>query len=400
MLPGAARLSLGDRGVSHPAKVEPVRSGAVGRRESWDVPGPATRALLATSMGHVLPPIARTAEAIGLTVSSTPQLLDLVDSRGGRGLALLFQRLARVLTDAEAEALRVVTDPPGNGDALTARLMTAPTLSVELARRGVTVEVGVLAEAELWSAYQPIVSLADRSVVAHEALLRGAVDGREIGGGDLFFVAERAGWLHRLDRIARESAIAGAESWLGSDDLYINFSPDSLYRPQICLASTERAVDEAGIAAGQLVLEVVESSATADRGHLMSAVDHFRSLGWRVALDGVGAGWSGSSLVAAVRPDVVKLDKRLVRELPDDRARTVLTAVIETAHSLGAVVVAEGVETEHLAEHVAALGADLGQGWLFGRPARPGPASDEPGSRWQPVARPVAGPVVGAAPTR
>lgn len=159
-------------------------------------------------------------------------------------------------------------------------------------------------------------------------------------------------------------------------------------------------MDDAGIAAGQLVLEVVESSTMADRGHLMSAVDHFRSLGWRVALDGVGAGWSSSSLVAAVRPDVVKLDKRLVRELPDGRARTVLTAVTETAHSFGAVVVAEGVETERLAEEVAALGADLGQGWLFGRPARPGPASDEAVSRWQPVARPVAGSVVGAAPTR
>lgn len=400
MLLGAARLARGGRGVSHPAKVESVRDGAVGRRQYWDVPAPATRALLATSMTHVLPPIARTAEAIGLTVHSTPQLLDLVDSRGGRGLALLFQRLARVLTDAEAEALRVVTDPPGNGDALTTRLMTAPTLAVELARRGVTVEVGVLAEAELWSAYQPIVSLANRSVVAHEALLRGAVDGREIGGGDLFFVAERAGWLHRLDRIARESAIAGAEPWLGGDDLYINFSPNSLYRPQICLASTERAVDDAGIAPGQLVLEVVESSAIADRGHLLSALDHFRSLGWRVALDGVGGGWFSLSLLAAVRPDVVKLDKRLVQELPDERARTVLTAVTETAHSLDAVVVAEGVESERLAEEVTALGADLGQGWLFGRPARPGPATGEAGSRWQPVARPVAGPVVSAAPTR
>ncbi|MFP5369766.1 MAG: EAL domain-containing protein [Actinomycetes bacterium] len=380
--------------------MESAPNGTVGRRPDWDVPAPATRALLATSMGHVLPPIARTAEAIGLTVSSTPQLLDLLDSRGGRGLALLFQRLARVLTDAEAEALRVVTDPPSSGDALTMRLMTAPTLAVELARRGVTVEVGVLAEAELWSAYQPIVSLADRSVVAHEALLRGTVDGREIGGGDLFFVAERAGWLHRLDRIARESAIAGAEPWLGTDDLYINFSPSSLYRPQVCLASTERAVDDAGIAPEQLVLEVVESSAVADRGHLISALDHFRSLGWRVALDGVGAGWDSLSLLTAVRPDVVKLDKRLVQDLPDERARTVLTAVTEAAHSLDAVVVAEGVETERLADEVTALGADLGQGWLFGRPARPDPPPDESGRRWQPVARQVAGPVVGAAPPR
>jgi EAL domain-containing protein (putative c-di-GMP-specific phosphodiesterase class I) len=354
---------------------------------NWEVPGKASRALFATTIGHVLPAVARVATASGLAVYTGPQLVDVVDGPDGRRLGRLFQRLARELTGAETEALRVVTDPPSDGAALTSRLLTAPTLAVELARRGVTVEVGVLAEAELWSVYQPIVELADRSVVAHEALLRGVVDGREVGGGDLFFVAEQAGWLHRLDRIGRESAITGAAPWLGGDDLFINVNPTSIYRPQVCLASTERAVHDTGIAPGQLVFEVVESHAVADRGHLVSVLDHYRSLGWRVALDDVGAGWSSLSLLAAVRPDVVKLDKRLVQELPHDGARSVLTAVTELAHQLGAVVVAEGVETERLAEEVTALGADLGQGWLFGRPVRPDPPPEEPEGRWQPVTR-------------
>jgi EAL domain-containing protein (putative c-di-GMP-specific phosphodiesterase class I) len=383
-----------------------ICGGVCGCRQNWEVPGRADRALVATSIGHVLPTVSRLAKALGLTVYSSHQLLDILDDRGGRGLERLFQRLARELTAAETEALRVVTDPPGEGAALTARLLTAPTLAVELARRGVTVEVGVLAEAEFWSVYQPIVALADRSVVAHEALLRGVVDGREVGGGDLFFVAEQAGWLHRLDRIGRESAIAGAGSWLGDDDLFINFNPTSIYRPQVCLASTERVVHETGIDPSQLVFEVVESHAIADRGHLVSILDHYRSLGWRVALDDVGAGWSSLSLLAAVRPEVVKLDKALVQELPDDGARTVLKAVTDLAHQLGAVVVAEGVETERLAEEVTALGADLGQGWLFGRPVRPDPPAEEPEGRWQRVerpARPTAAPAaapVSAAPTR
>ena len=150
----------------------------------------------------------------------------------------------------------------------------------------------------------------------------------------------------------------------------------------------------------------MESHAIADRGHLVSILDHYRSLGWRVALDDVGAGWSSLSLLAAVRPDVVKLDKALVQELPDDGARTVLKAVTDLAHQLGAVVVAEGVETERLADEVTALGADLGQGWLFGRPVRPEPPVEEPEGRWQPVERPVrptadsAAAPVSAAPTR
>jgi len=144
--------------------------------------------------------------------------------------------------------------------------------------------------------------------------------------------------------------------------------------------------NDTGIDPGRLVFEVVESHAVADRGHLVSILDHYRSLGWRVALDDVGAGWSSLSLLAAVRPEVVKLDKGLVQGLPDDGARTVVRAVVDLAHSLGAVVVAEGVETEQLAEEVAELGADLGQGWLFGRPVRPEPPVEEPESRWQPVA--------------
>src|SRR3954468_20022043 len=239
--PGPARLATQREGVSHPASVGTICGGVCGCRQNWEVPGRATRALLATSIGHVLPAVARTATALGLTGYSSPQLLYIVDDPGGRGLERLFQRLARELTAAETEAVRVSTDPPADGAQLISRLLTAPTLAVELARRGVTVEVGVLAEAEFWSAYQPIVSLADRSVVAHEALLRGIVDGREVGGGDLFFVAESAGWLHRLDRIGRESAITGAAPWLGTDDLFINFDPTSIYRAQVCLASTEHA---------------------------------------------------------------------------------------------------------------------------------------------------------------
>jgi EAL domain-containing protein (putative c-di-GMP-specific phosphodiesterase class I) len=106
-------------------------------------------------------------------------------------------------------------------------------------------------------------------------------------------------------------------------------------------------------------------------------------------MDDVGAGWSSRSLMTALRPDVVKLDKDLVQQLPDDNARIVLRAVTDLAHELGAVVVAEGIETERLADEATALGVDLGQGWLFGRPVRPELPVPEPEGRWQPVsARP------------
>ncbi len=347
-------------------------------RPRWPQPGRVTRVLLASPVPHVLPSIARTATALGLNAELVPGLLDVVDDSSpldGRRFDRLFARLARELSGAETDAVRVALDPASeDGTALAAQLLAAPTLALELARRGITVEVGLLTDAELWPVYQPVVDLVDGRVTGHEALLRGRVDGREVGGGDLFFLAAAAGWADRLDRIAREAAIGGAAGWLGDADLYVNSSPEAIYRPQVCLAGTEQAVHDSGLSPGQLVVEVVEAHAARDRGHLLAVLEHQRSLGWRVALDDVGVGWSSLALVSAVRPDVVKLDKALVARLDDAAARAVVRALVELAHSLDAVVIAEGVETEQRADQVRALGVDRGQGWLFGRPVRPAPA--------------------------
>src|SRR5918997_6728605 len=125
---GAARLPGTRQSVSHPARVGTICGGVCGCRQNWEVPGPATRALMATSIGHVLPTISRLAKAMGMTVHSAPQLVDVVDDRGGRTLDLLFQRLARELTGAETEAVRIATDP-AVGQGLSARLLGAPTLA-------------------------------------------------------------------------------------------------------------------------------------------------------------------------------------------------------------------------------------------------------------------------------
>jgi EAL domain-containing protein (putative c-di-GMP-specific phosphodiesterase class I) len=345
-------------------------------RPSWETPQRARRLLLASSLSHVLPSISRVAGAMGLRIGTAPGLLDIVDDEGGKRIDRLLQRLARELTAAETEAVRITTDPPSDGVALATRLLTAPSLAVELARRGVTVEMSLLTEAELWPVYQPIMSLTSGGMVGHEALLRGRVDGREVGGGDLFFLAERAGWLRRLDRLAREAAIAGAAGWLGSADLYVNSNPAAISRPSVCLATTERAVHDSGIDPRQLVFEVVASHAVTDREHLLSVLEHHRSLGWRVALDDVHVGWSSLALVSVVRPDVLKLSKTLVARLHEPGPNAIARALTELTHVQGGLVVAEGIESELMADQARAIGADLGQGWLYGRPVRPEPEAE------------------------
>jgi hypothetical protein len=117
-----------------------------------------------------------------------------------------------------------------------------------------------------------------------------------------------------------------------------------------------------------MAVELTERSLTARPTELLRAVERLRDRGWLIALDDVGAQRESLALMPLLRPDIIKLDLRLVQQRPDAEVAEIVTAVNAEAERSGAVVLAEGIET---LDHVAmarALGATLGQGWLFGRP--------------------------------
>lgn len=116
-------------------------------------------------------------------------------------------------------------------------------------------------------------------------------------------------------------------------------------------------------------VEITERALTARPAELLDEIARLRGLGWGVALDDVGADVRSLALMPLLRPDVVKLDLRLVQEQPDTEVAEIVNAVLAERERSGASIVAEGIETEaHLAA-ARALGATLGQGWLLGRPA-------------------------------
>jgi len=121
----------------------------------------------------------------------------------------------------------------------------------------------------LYSEYQPIVSLPQRATVGYEALLRApAPDDRKVTSDVLFPAAEAAGWTHVLDRVGRTTALRDAGSWLGEALLFVNFIPTSIYRPEVCLRTTELAAHKAGVRLSQVVFEVTESHQVTDPQHL------------------------------------------------------------------------------------------------------------------------------------
>jgi EAL domain-containing protein (putative c-di-GMP-specific phosphodiesterase class I) len=228
-----------------------------------------------------------------------------------------------------------------------------------------------LREERLAVHFQPIVSADDAGdVFAYECLLRGIrTDGAMISPARMFDAARSTETLFYLDRTARLRAIEEI-SHLGLDTLaFINFNPTSIYDPASCLHSTLDAVERSNISAESIVFEVTESDGIRDMNHLERVLSHYRDAGFRVALDDLGSGHGSLNLLTRVRPDFVKLDMELVRDVDADPYKaTVASSLLQMATDLGVQVVAEGVETAEQHDWLVAHGADYLQGYYLAYP--------------------------------
>ena len=224
----------------------------------------------------------------------------------------------------------------------------------------------VLAARSIRTVFQPIVRLATGEVVAHEALTRGPAGPLE-GPDALFSAATASGRLAELDAACRVSAFRSAASAGLSAPLavFVNVEPAVLDT-----APLDELLDIARTAPGGLrvVLEITERAVSARPAELLRTVERVREAGWGLALDDVGVEADSLAFMAVLRPDVVKLDMALVQGRPDQAAAEVMHAVNAYAEHSGALVLAEGIETDAHLANARALGATLGQGWMFGRP--------------------------------
>ncbi|HJX43222.1 MAG TPA: diguanylate cyclase [Geodermatophilus sp.] len=214
------------------------------------------------------------------------------------------------------------------------------------------------------SVYQPIVDLRDRSLVAVEALARGGPGSADSAEG-LFAPARASGAVDELDEACLRAALRGLGDVTQDVTVFVNIEPATL-----STLGTRRLAELADLAAPnvQVVLEVTERDLLEWAAELVRGVRGARDVGWRVALDDVGAEPLGLALMPFLRPDVIKLDLALVRGHTSLREAAVVNAVRAEAERSGAVLIAEGIETDLHLERALAMGAQLGQGWMFGRP--------------------------------
>jgi diguanylate cyclase (GGDEF)-like protein/PAS domain S-box-containing protein len=245
----------------------------------------------------------------------------------------------------------------------------------ELQEARVTAVREVLRTGGVHSHFQPIIEIDTGHVVAYEALARGP-EGLLRAPDALFAAAREAGLLAELDAACRAAALRGAlEQGLSAPlTVFVNVEPEVLDDAPLA----ELAASVAGVPGGlRVVLEITERALAARPAELLRTVDRVREFGWAIALDDVGADSLSLAFMPLLRPDVVKLDLRLVQERPGPAIAEIMNAVNAYAEASGALVLAEGIEDAAHLRMAKALGATLGQGWLFGRPAV-GPVAGHP----------------------
>jgi diguanylate cyclase (GGDEF)-like protein len=188
--------------------------------------------------------------------------------------------------------------------------------------------------------------------------------------GAILELAAEAGLLPQVDRVARLTTIAQARHHQLIGQIFINFAPTALYDPVSCLRSTVEAIDQAGISHERIVFEVVESDNPQDLDHLKTVLKFYREAGFLIALDDLGSGYSGLNLLHQLRPDFVKLDMGLIRDVHQDLYKASITEkLLEIAHKLNIQTVAEGIECVDELNWLRDRGATFAQGYLIAKPS-------------------------------
>ncbi len=241
----------------------------------------------------------------------------------------------------------------------------------------------LLEEPRLETAFQPIWDLQHGRMVGLEALARPWAGYGFEGPAEMFAVAEKIGHAHELDAICRAAALAHAAELPDEVLLFLNVNPQSLAHDTLGGDRLVRAVTAVGLDPARVVLEITERS-DARLDQVVADASRLRSLGFRLALDDVGAGNAGLEMLRRLPVDYVKIDQSIiVAAVEDTQAQAVLLAIIAYAGRAEAFVIAEGIESEEILDFVRnAAELDIvrdppikgGQGFLLGRPS-PDPRS-------------------------
>jgi len=227
----------------------------------------------------------------------------------------------------------------------------------------------ILTQSGLHSLFQPIVCLSERRILGYEALTRGPSNSPLHSPIALLSVARQAGRLTELELACRRSACQRFNEQKLPGKLFLNVSPESLLEAAHQTGRTLQLLQDFGISPSQVVIELTEQTPIDDFQLLQTALHHYRAMGFSIALDDLGAGYSSLRLWSELRPDYVKIDRHFIDGIHQDALkREFVGSILKIAQASRAQVIAEGIELPEELAVLIEMGVDLVQGYLLARP--------------------------------
>lgn len=227
----------------------------------------------------------------------------------------------------------------------------------------------ILANGSVNSLFQPIIDKASGDIFAYEALSRGPSNSLLHAPTQLIDQAQRHGLLNDVEYLCRQTAVQRFVDLGLPGKLFINVSPQTLQQIDHKQGRTLELLAEHNLSPDQIVIELTEQHPGNDEQAVLQALQYYQEMGFAIALDDLGAGYSSLRLWSKVKPEFVKIDRHFIESIDSDRTKQeFVRSFVEIAQSMNCKVVAEGVETQAEFEYLCKLKIDYLQGYYFCRP--------------------------------
>lgn len=228
----------------------------------------------------------------------------------------------------------------------------------------------IILKEDIRTMFQPIVDLTTRETLGYEGLTRGPQGTEFESPYMLFDIATDSELIFELDRLCRRNAIISAEQLKKKYKLFVNLLPTTIRDPEFQGEKMLAFLEAHNLSPSRIVLEITERLAIENYDLFLEAMKTFTDLGFEVAIDDMGAGYSGLEKIVHLNPKYLKFDLMMVRDIDTSFVkREMLKAIHSLAVNVGADVIAEGIERVEELETLLELGIPYGQGFLFARPA-------------------------------
>ncbi|WP_417448109.1 GGDEF domain-containing protein [Idiomarina abyssalis] len=222
---------------------------------------------------------------------------------------------------------------------------------------------------QLYPLFQPVMDTVRGVVIGHEALIRGPKGHSLESPDNLFSLASKVRLLSELELACRSAAMEAFQKNSMQGKLFLNVNPNVLQDDSHPHGSTLRLSQQFGISPEQIVIEISERYPIEDTENLKHAIIHYQKLGFMIAIDDLGAGYSGLKLWSELHPDYVKIDRYFIQSLETSSVkREFVQSILSLATSLRTKVIAEGIETTDELEQLQSMGVNYCQGFLLGKP--------------------------------